>query len=373
VNVLQLISSAGYYGAENVVVSLSKSLEGHGCRSVIGVFHNECQQNEELIRQARRRDLCVLPIPCRGRWDWQTIQAIRETLKTQSIDVLHTHGYKPDIYGYLAARKLGIPSIATCHLWTHDTIAVRVYEALDALFLRRFDTVVAVSDPIAKALRGSGIREGKIRVIDNGIDLSSFSQPRAAFKEETGTGQKLIVGTAGRLVPQKGLGYFLRAAREVLAEFADIGFVVVGGGPDREKLECMARELGIEKNIEFRGHCTDMGSVYASMDVFVLASLDEGMPMVVLEAMAAKKPVIATSVGAVPRLVLDKKTGLLVPPKDVPALKLAILRLLDDSSLRSQLGNAGAAVVKRFYSHETMAQSYLQLYEQIACELALVA
>jgi glycosyltransferase involved in cell wall biosynthesis len=317
--------------------------------------------------------LAVQQIVCRGRWDWHAIEAIRKTIQSQNIDLLHSHGYKPDIYGFLAARGLGIPLIATCHLWTRQTVAVRFYDFLGSLFLRRFDAVVAVSDVIAKSLRRSGIRESKISVIDNGIDLSLFSQARATLAGKINKGQRLVVGTAGRLVAQKGLVYFLKAAREVLLDFPNVIFVVVGDGPDRGKLEHMARELAIEQNVLFTGRCSDMPGAYASMDVFVLASIDEGMPMAILEALGSKRPVVATRVGAVPRLIIPEKTGLLVAPTDVHALKLAILKLLNDSSLRSQLGNAGEALVKRNHSNDLMARNYLKLYEQVAGRLVQAA
>ncbi len=365
-NVLHLISSGGYYGAENVVVSLAESLERINCRSVIGVFQNERQRNEELIRLYERRVLQVLQVACRGRLDWRTVRAIREEIASLKIDLVHTHGYKPDVYGFLASRTLGLPRVATCHLWTHDTAAVRMYEFLDAMFLRKFDAVVAVSETIADSLRRSGIRRARVRVIDNGIDLPSFSQARATLAERIPREQKLVVGTVGRLVPQKGLEYFLRAARDVLADFPNAIFAVVGDGPDREKLERLARELGIRESVVFTGPCTNMPGAYASMDVFALASLDEGMPMAVLEALASRKAVVATSVGAVPRLVIPGETGLLVPPKDVPALQGAILKLLNDASLRARLGNAGEALVRRNHSRDGMAWNYLQLYEQVA-------
>ena len=364
-NILHLISSGGYYGAENVVVSLAESLEAQDCRSIIGVFHNELQRNEEFIRQAERRDLTVVPIPCRGRWDRQTIGVIREILDSMSIDILHSHGYKTDIYGYLAARRRAVPLIATCHNWTRDTAAVRIYEFLDSIFLRAFDTVVVVSEAMAMTLRSAGIHESRIRVIDNGIDLAAFSRA-ATNPPEKVPGGKFVVGTAGRLVPLKGLNNFLLAAREILTEFPDVNFIIIGSGPEREKLEGMARELGIEKDVVFTGHCVDMPAAYASMHVFVLASNVEAMPMVILEALASKKAVVATSVGAVPRLIIPEKTGLLVPPQNVQALTQATLRLLNDSALRARLGTEGADLVKRNHSRETMAQNYVQLYQQVA-------
>jgi glycosyltransferase involved in cell wall biosynthesis len=366
VNVLQLISSGGYYGAENVVVALSESLEGKNCRSLIGAFEHRPHQIEELTRQAQRRGLTVLPLLCRGRWDRQTMRAIREILISQKIDVLHTHGYKPDIYGYLASRGFGIPRVATCHLWTDDTSSVRAYEFLDSLILRRFNSVVAVSDAVAERLLGSGIQSSRIRVIENGIDPRYFCQTRDTVTDASGQARTLVVGTVGRLVPQKGLEYFLRAAKEVIAEVPEVTFVLVGEGPDREKLEHMTRALGIRRNVLFTGFCTDMPRAYAEMDLYVQASVDEGMPMAVLEALASKKAVIATSVGAVPQLVIPERTGILVPPKDVHCLKSAILRLLRDPGLRSRLAESGTALVHRNHSHDAMAEKYLAVYEQVA-------
>jgi glycosyltransferase involved in cell wall biosynthesis len=250
---------------------------------------------------------------------------------------------------------------------------VRFYEFLDALFLRGFDAVVAVSDVIAESLHLSGIRRSQICVIDNGIDLPFFSQAPATLDEKINKGQKLIVGTVGRLVPQKGMEYFLGAAREILQVFPNVNFVVLGDGPDRERLEQFVIDAGIKENVLFAGVCTDMPGAYASMDIFVLASIDEGMPMAVLEALASKKAVIATRVGAVPRLIIPEKTGLLVEPRDVRALKQAIVRLLNDSCLRAQLGNAGEALVRRCHSRDIMAQNYLHLYERVASRLGTAA
>jgi glycosyltransferase involved in cell wall biosynthesis len=373
VNVLQLISSSGYYGAENVIVSLSEALERHNCRSVVGVFHQPSQQNEELIRQAERRGLTVRRIACRGRWDFGAVRAIRDEVERLKIDLIHTHGYKPDIYGLLASRGSGVKRLSTCHLWTHNTIAVRFYEVLDSFFLRGFDAVVGVSEAIADSLRRSGIPRSKIRVIDNGIDVARFVQARPTLAEQINKGQALAVGTVGRLVPQKGLEYYLQAAREVLQVLPNVTFIIVGDGPDREKLENMAGALGIQRNVIFAGQCSDMPGAYASMDVFVLASVDEGMPMVLLEALASKRAVVATQVGAVPRLIIPEQTGLLVAPRDVQALKQAMLALLNDPALRSRLGNAGEALVKRSYSRDLMAENYLHLYRQIVSPGSVLA
>ena len=270
------------------------------------------------------------------------------------------HGYKADIYGYFAGRKLEVPIVSTCHLWTRQTTAIRIYEFLDTLILRGFDAVVAVSDMIANEARNAGIAPGKITTIDNGIDLSPFSKAAPTLQKHEG---KLLIGAIGRLVSQKGMDYFLRAAREALRVIPELSFVIVGDGPDRSKLEQLAKELGIETELTFAGSRSDMPGVYASLDLFALASLDEGMPMVVLEALASACPVVATDVGAVQKLIEHGKTGMLVPPANVQALTEAILNLVRKPDLRRQLGQNGKALVEEQYSSEAMTKKYLKIYK----------
>jgi len=362
--VLHLISSGGMYGAENVVAALARDLEQMGCWVRVGVFQNEHCPDNNVADQLERRGASVIRIPCRGRVDRRAIRQIREMVRGEQVQLVHSHGYKSNIYSYLACRRLRVPMMATCHLWTRQTPAIRVYEFIDAWLLRRFDAVVAVSDVIAEDARRAGIPAAKITTINNGIDLVPFASATPTLAEEIKKGDRLLVGTAGRLVSQKGMDYFLRAAREVLNEMPEALFAVVGDGPDREKLERLTQELGIERHVVFTGSRADMPHVYASFDVFVLASLDEGLPMAVLEALASNRAVVATQVGAVPKVIVSGQTGMLVKAADVPGLADAILVLLRNPELRARLGRNGSALVHKQFSSRVMSQEYLRLYEQ---------
>lgn len=362
---LQLISSEGFYGAENVVAALARDLEQRGHTVHIGVFENAHVAPNHVAAEFESRGLQVVRIPCRRRCDAAAVRTIRETIRRQGIDLLHSHGYKADIYAYLANRRTGVPMLATSHLWTRQTAAVRFYEFLDARVLRNFHGVVAVSDRIASELCRAGVAPSKIKIIDNGIDLAPFLSAAPRLASELNKGDQLLIGTVGRLVAQKGMTFFLAAAQQLLKEFPNLLFAIVGDGPERARLTHMAQELGIEKKVTFTGARNDMPGVYASLDVFVLASVGEGLPMALLEAMASGAPVVATEVGAVPKVVLPGKTGMLVHPGDADELVKAIACLVRDPVLRDRLAQNARQQIREQFSSQVMTANYCRVYEEL--------
>ncbi len=362
---LQLISSAGIYGAENMLVNLARALKQQGCRSVVGVFHNTHNSNVEVAEKAISMGLPVAVFPCRGRADLGAVGLIEDYIQSHDIQLVHSHGYKADVYGYAAAKRARVPIVATCHNWPDKTAPLRFYAFLDHLVLKSFPRVVAVSEGVRQSLKRFGIPNGRVDIISNGIDFDTLANARPTFAEEIEKKDRLVVGIVGRLVPAKGLDYLLRAAREILQVFPKALFVFVGDGPSREKLQELTRELGIDADVIFAGKRKDMPGVYASLDLLALPSLTEGMPMTLLEAMAAAKPVVATRVGAVPQIVIPERTGLLVKPGDTQALRDALARMLSDRSLRESCGRQGQAIVRQNFSAEAMACNYLSLYKTL--------
>ncbi len=362
--VFHLISSAGFYGAERVIVTLSQTLKGMGHPATVGVFRNERSPNTEIAVEARVKNIPVQLFPCKGRLDWNTVRLLRASLKEHRPDVVHAHGFKADIYGYLATRGSGAILVSTCHTWYDNDLAVYLFGVLDRFVLRRFDMTVAVSGEVAQQLRSSGVGESRIRIIGNGINVPQFACARPTLRQHL-VASTAVVGLVGRLAPEKGIQYFLDAAAVVLRSSPEVSFVVVGDGPERRNLEEAVRSLGIENKVHFAGKLEDMAGVYASLDILVSSSLKEGLPMTILEALAAGRPVVATAVGAVPELVLHEQTGLLTPPADAGALASAILRLLDDGQLREKLAVQGQRLVQEQFSAEAMATQYLKVYDEV--------
>lgn len=336
-----------------------------GCHSTLALFYNLRQPSLELCQRARRSGLSVRMVRCRGRADWRTLREIRQCIRADSADLVHTHGYKADLYGYLAARREGKPVVATCHNWVGGTAALRIYNRLDRMVLRKFSAIAAVSGDVAQRLLASGIARGRIRTIANGISVEAFAGAQPASFPGIDSSCGNVIGMVARLDLQKGWEYLLLAVRELCRSFAGINVIIAGEGPDRAAIQSMVQNFGLQSHVLLAGQRNDMPAVYAAMDIFVLPSLNEGLPMTVLEAMASARPVIATRVGAVPSVVRDGETGLLVEPRDAAGLAKAISRLLADPDLRRRLGVRAREWVRQNYTSDAMAQKYRRMYEEV--------
>ena len=217
VKVLQLISSGGYYGAENMLLNLCASQQKAGCQNSLMLFYNVHAPNVEFYERARRRGLSVRMVHCQGRADWRAVRQIEDCIQEDGVELLHTHGYKADLYGYVAARRSGKPIVATCHNWVGGTAALGIYNHLDRMALKRFHGLAAVSDSVAQRLLNSGVAATKIRTIANGIDVEPFERalPSPALNFD---GNK-VIGMVARLDLQKGFEYLLRAAHQLCGTF----------------------------------------------------------------------------------------------------------------------------------------------------------
>ncbi len=361
--ILHIISSGGMYGAEAVILNLSRTLNENAHSSVLGVFSNSSNPNLQLHESAIKEGIESHLIPCSGQVDPTVIASIQRLVAQTGADIVHAHGYKADVYACFALRRTTTPFVSTCHNWLKDGPLVSLYGMVDRFMLRSYAGVIAVSDEVKTKLLKAGVRAQKIHLIRNGIDMRPFINAKPSLRIEGDGESALVVGWIGRLSNEKGADIFLRAAAGVLAEYPGARFVVVGDGPDLAMLNALIDELNIRKNVSLAGRREDMPSVYASLDVMVSSSRQEGLPMAILEGMASGLPLVATAVGDVPTVVRDGRSGVLVPSEDVGLLASAIVELLRDALLRMRLGSAARRLIAEEFSAERMTANYLRVYE----------
>jgi len=366
ISVMHLISSSGFFGAESVLMTLAKNVQDEKYVPIVGAFKDRRDGAQaEIIARARESGLETFLLECSGRFDLWAAFRLRKYLTENKINVLHTHNYKADVIGALAARMGGIPIVATAHGFTDMTASVSFYEKLDRLFLRMFfDRVVTVTDKMLPALTPR-----RKRVIPNGINTDFFNtniETRDAFRRKYNIREDdMLVGTIGRLSKEKDQIMFLEALEPLMRDEARLKIIIVGSGPKEMELKEFVTAKGLSDRVVFTGIIKDVGPVYMALDVFVLSSLTEGVPLTVLEAMASGLPVVATKVGGIPQMIEDGRNGLLIEPRNREALREKIGQLLKDPSRRKSLGASGQAFVRENYSLESMCEAYKKVYDEV--------
>lgn len=302
------------------------------------------------------------------------LQELTAYCRVGGFDLLHTHKYKDTILGTIAAARSGIRHVVrTMHglpepLKGIQAFRLRVYEFWNDVAIRRgVDRVIAVSTQIEQVLRGK-YDVGKIVQIHNGVRTRKLDPTKtpSGLREALGINRAhYIIGTVGRLTPVKGHGHFLVAAQRLLQNRQDLHFVIVGDGPLLGSLVDQAQALGISDGVTFLGHRDDAFDLMSAMDIFVLPSLHEGIPMVILEAMTMARPIVASRVGGIPEVITDAVQGLLVAAGDPDALADGCRKFLCDRSLAERCGLAGHLRVQEEFSSESMGEKVAALYREL--------
>ncbi len=289
--------------------------------------------------------------------------------------IVHTHTAKAGFIGRIAARLAGVPVIVHTY---HGHVLHGYYSPVKSWLLRRMermlarlsDRLIAVSEQVKNDLVRYGVAPAaKIAVVPLGFELTPFltsERFKGAFKEELGLDSSTkLVGIVGRIFPVKNHRLFLDAAVRLAREDERVHFVVVGDGILRPEMERYVRELGFGSRVHFTGWRRDLSRIYASLDVLVVSSDNEGTPVSAIEAMASGVPVVATRVGGLPDLVINGMTGYLVPPRDPDALAAAVARILQDSQTAIRMGVVTREYVRERYTLERLIADVDQLYQDL--------
>ncbi len=362
IKLMQITHDLAIGGLQQVVVNICRTID----RDRFDVSVLCLRELGEFVPDVERLGIPVHFLPQKENGtDYFSFLKVARILRREKTEVIHTHNTQPFVDGTIAALLSGVKTIIhTDHARDFpDKYRYMVAEHLMSHFAYK---VVGVSEHTSENLiHYEKISPKKILTIENGIDGSRFeiTIDKQKKRKELGireTGP--IIGLGVRLAEQKGITYLLQATPQVIKAFPDITLVIAGDGELKEDLQKETRQLNIEQNVCFAGARLDIPDLLQLFDVYVLPSLWEGMPMVILEALAAGCPVLATDVGGVAKVIDNEVTGLLVEPRNPEQLAISILRILSDRQLQEKFIRNGLQKFQKKFSAEIMARQYEKLY-----------
>ncbi len=366
--ILHFICSTGFYGAEKWVLALANNTDRDLIHSELVVTSEPENQDLQLTKAFRELDLPAHELPMSGRFDLRVVKALVKLIRDRNIDILHSHGYKSDIIGILAAKIAKIKSITTPHGFEKtDDWKLHQFIKLGCRTFRYFDKVVPLSVELCNDVRGYGVPEDKIVYIRNGVDLTpiEFRLPSQIRKSGDKNNNNRTIGFIGQLIGRKNVIDLLDVFNAVAVGKPEVNLVLLGDGDAREECENHAANLPASDRINFVGFQNQPLEYLRTFDLFVMTSTLEGIPRCLMESMAMGVPVAAYDIAGVDQLIEHGKTGLLAPLGDKESLTQCWNNLLWDSDLADQISENAAHHIHENFSAKRMAIEYQDLYAEL--------
>lgn len=364
---LHVIPTLGLGGAERFLVDLCRALPAHRYRIIVATVSGEGPRADDL----RQAGIEVFPLRVRSHWQLSAVLRLARFMRQQRVDIVHTHLFVGEFFGRLAAKLAGVPvAISTAqNAYAPGYLLPRAQVLAERLLARLDDRLVAVSQGARDYLiQVEGVTPARIEVVPNAIAWPEPVLPvqvEATRRDLGAEGRSPLLGTVARLTPQKGLVYLLQALVTLRTRFPNLFCVIIGEGELRAELEALAGRWALQHHVRFCGLRRDVPAVLQCLDLFVLPSLFEGLPLALLEAMAAGRPVVATDVAGSSEVIKDGVSGRLVPPGDATALAQAMAELLDDRERAQALARRGQETVRQRYTIGPVAKAYERIYEEL--------
>jgi sugar transferase (PEP-CTERM/EpsH1 system associated) len=364
IKVMHIIEDLENGGAERVLVTLVSGLAPQRFRPLVCCLTKKGRMAAEL----EARGIPVVTMNKQPKLDLAMLFRLRKLMREQKIDIVHTHVFTANFWGRLAAIFANVPVLIT-HEHSTFTVDNRYRRWIETVLIRRTNKVITVSENLRNRLVSEGgLPPSVIMAIHNGLRLqpqSANEARRAQLRRELGL-EKFdhVIGTVGRLEPRKNYPLLLEAMATLLARHPRTALLMVGSGPEEEKLQQQAHNLGINQQVVFTGYRSDISDLLGLMSTFCLSSITEGISMAILEAMAAGVPVVATQVGGNAEIIPDREHGMLVPSGDVAALANALSETLSNRDAAIKIAKNGQKRVCEFFSERHMIQRIEGLYMQ---------
>ncbi|MBU4464000.1 MAG: glycosyltransferase family 4 protein [Proteobacteria bacterium] len=369
-SILLVIDNMEFGGGERVFVQLAAGLRG---RYRVFVAAMPSGRFEQRVKELGIR---FYPVDMSRRLSLKPIRQIKEIIRNNKIDLVHSQGARADFFARIAGRIAGVPHILCTIAMPVEGFDVgllqkKIYRFIDQLTERYVERFIVVSDSLRQVLiERRGIAAHRVVRIYNGIELDEYKpngkegrRQKAEVRREFGLSKDVpVMGTIGRMVWQKGFEYLIECVPEIVRTYPDAKILIVGDGPLKDKLKVKSEKLKVADKIIFTGFRSDIKEILSAIDILVTPSLLEGFPMVILEAMAMAKPIVATNIDGITEQITDGVNGILVPPKDPSALAKTVVRVLNDKELARTMGLSAREKVKQEFSVEKMVAETEKVY-----------
>lgn len=357
-------------GSSTYVLTLLKHLPRDRYEVLLALLTKPQWGPAPLGVDAEAAGIPVYRVEAREKFSMQNLTQVLGVLRKERVDLVHIHGYKSLATALPAAKFQRLPIVASTHGWTKASAKAIAYESLERGLLRHCHLITVGSEALRADLIARGFRDDHVRVVYNAIDVERFRAPtsdRALVRKELKIDDgATLVGAVGRLSREKGHRHLIAALADLVPLRPDVKVVIVGEGTERKSLETLAWQYGVARNLVLLDTWEDIAALYRSLDLFVLPSLAESLPMVILEAAAAGAPIIASDIGGVGEVIADGRTGLLVGPGDPTDLARKILWALDHPAEMRAYAETAQAEVSRRFDADTMARAMADVYDEAA-------
>lgn len=364
VKVLQFICPTGFYGAERWILALAKNLDGANVQCELAVTVEPGLPELEVEKQFRLQIGPAHKLPMSGRFDIGVILRLCSLIRSRGYQIIHTHGYKSDILGLIAARMTGILALSTPHGFENaDDWKLKAYIGLGNRFLKWFDRVAPLSEQLCRDMTTIGVNPGKVRYIQNGVDLDEVEQHRNDGRQLPKARKR--VGFIGQMISRKNIFDLLDIFDDIASRRPDVELKLLGDGEQRKALETYASQLASADRIEFLGFRDDRLEWLKSFDLFAMTSTLEGIPRCLMETMAMGVPVAAYNIPGIDQLLSHNRTGLLAELGDKVTLTRHWEALLFDQDCASRIAGDARAYVLECFSGKRMANEYELLFRDM--------
>ncbi len=367
INVLQFICPTGFYGAEMWILALAKNLDREKINCQLAITRESEDQNIEIYDRFRALGLDAHKIKMNGRFDPVTILKLVRLIKRERIDIIHTHGYKSDILGLMAARLAGIKVIATPHGFGNvKDVKLELFMRFGRFALKYFDRVAPLSEELESEMVKIKVPYRNMRLILNAVDLEEIELQRRKVSERDyfNSKDKNIVHI-GRMDTGKNIIDLIESFDLLYKVNTNIRLILIGDGPLKKVLKKKARSKSSGEKIEFLGYRNDRLKLLKECDLFSMTASSEGIPRCLMEAMAMGIPVAAYRIPGVDKLIIHEKTGLMADFGKVEDLKKCWERLLFDGKFSANISQNGRKHIIESFSAKRMAEEYMNLYQEM--------